>query len=284
MTALAPCAPILTAPLFAPLGDALLALLRDLSADDWQRPTVAPGWNVQDVAAHLLDTAWRRLAGERDGHTPPPPAGAIASYDDLVDFLNDLNRSWVEAWRRVSPTILIASLDAAERGLAAHLPSVDPWAPARFSVAWAGEEVSFNWFDQARELTERWHHQQQIRLAVDAPALDDPRFSRPVLETFLRVLPLRYAAVERPRGTTLALEIRGRERYDFALRRDDGAWTLLAGQPSDPAGSVVLGEQDAWLMLTKGLSGEAARDRSTVLGDAALAAPLFGALAIMARE
>ena len=283
MASFAPCAPILTAPLFGPLGDELLALLRSLDAADWRKPTVAPGWSVQDVAAHLLDTAWRRLSAERDRHAPAP-GRAIASYEDLVDFLNDLNRAWVESWRRVSPPILLASLEAAEQELAAHLPTIDPWAPARFSVAWAGEEVSLNWFDQARELTERWHHQQQIRLAVGAPALDDPRFSRPVLETFLRVLPHRYATVARPEGTTLALEIVGRERYAYALRREGSGWSLLAGYPDDPAASVSLAEQDAWLMLTRGLSGDAARDRSTVMGDTALAAPLFGALAIMARS
>jgi len=283
MPGLAPCDPILTAPLFAPLGDELLALLRALDAEEWRKPTVAPGWSVQDVAAHLLDTAWRRLASERDGHALPPDR-AVASYEDLVDFLNDLNRAWVASWRRVSPRLLIEALESAERGLAAHLRTVDPWAAARFSVAWAGEEVSLNWFDQARELTERWHHQQQIRLAVGAPALDDPRFSRPVLETFLRVLPRRYAAIERPEGTALGLEIEGAERYSFALRRDGSAWSLLGGRPADPAVAVTLAEQDAWLMLTKGLSGDAARDRSTVVGDTALAAPLFGALAIMARE
>jgi uncharacterized protein (TIGR03083 family) len=283
MADLAACGPILTAPLFAPLGEDLLALLRSLDAADWRKPTVAPAWSVQDIAAHLLDTAWRRLSSERDSHAPAPDR-AIASYEDLVDFLNDLNRTWVEAWRRVSPRILLASLETAEHGLAAHLPTIDPWAPARFSVAWAGEDVSLNWFDQARELTERWHHQQQIRLAVGAPVLDDPRFSRPVLETFLCVLPHRYASVARPDGTTLALEIVGRERYAYALRREGAAWRLLAGHPAGAAASVSLGEQDAWLMLTKGLSGDAARDRSTVMGDIALAAPLFGALAIMARS
>ena len=40
-----------TAPLFGPLHAELLALLRGLSADDWQRPTVAGRWLVRDVAA-----------------------------------------------------------------------------------------------------------------------------------------------------------------------------------------------------------------------------------------
>jgi hypothetical protein len=50
--------------------------------------------------------------------------------------------------------------------------SLDPLAPAAFAVSWAGEETSSNWFDTARELTERWHHQQQIRLATIGPHAD----------------------------------------------------------------------------------------------------------------
>jgi hypothetical protein len=46
------------------------------------------------------------------------------------------------------------------------LKELDPFAEAIFSVGWAGEEKSLNWFHIAREYTEKWHHQQQIRLAV----------------------------------------------------------------------------------------------------------------------
>ena len=49
--------------------------------------------------------------------------------------------------------------------------SLDPFAPARFAVGLAGEETSLNWFDTARELTERWHHQQHIRLATNRPGI-----------------------------------------------------------------------------------------------------------------
>ncbi len=60
---LKPLAPILTADRFTTLGRELIALLRSLSEDQWRLPTVAPQWTVQDIAAHLLDTACRRLSG-----------------------------------------------------------------------------------------------------------------------------------------------------------------------------------------------------------------------------
>ena len=47
--------PIQVLPLFPVLDDKLSELLRSLSSEDWQQPTLARKWTVKDVAAHLLD-------------------------------------------------------------------------------------------------------------------------------------------------------------------------------------------------------------------------------------
>ena len=133
----------------------------------------------------------------------------------------------------------------------------------------------------ARELTERWHHQQQIRLAVGAPPLTDPRFSAPVLETFLHALPHRMP--DAPEGTSLSITITGERDYPFTLRRDSSEWALYRGTAAVAASSSVnLPEEAAWLLLTKGLSGEDARGRAEVEGDEHLVAPVFSTLAVMA--
>src|SRR5689334_17937109 len=121
-----PVAPLATAGLFPGLGEELLALLRGLSADDWLRPTVCPGWQVRDVAAHLLDTALRRLSFGRDAFPPPPPGEPIASYRDLVGLIDRLNAEWVTALGRLSPGVLTELLADAEPRLAAHLAALDP--------------------------------------------------------------------------------------------------------------------------------------------------------------
>ena len=48
----------------------------------------------------------------------------------------------------------MASKESAE-----YHQALDPFGAAMFPVSWAGEEESTNWFDTAREFTERWHHQ-----------------------------------------------------------------------------------------------------------------------------
>ena len=278
---LQPVQPLLVADRFAELGAALVDLLRSLRQEQWSLPTVCPAWSVRDVASHLLDTACRRLAAGRDGSRLPPPGKSLAEYRELLAFLNDLNAQWVEAARRLSPRLLTDFLALVEPQLAEYMLSLDPWSPG-VPVAWAGESESQSWFDVARELTERWHHQQQIRLAAGAPPLDDPRLSAPVFETFLRALPHRYRDVEAAAGTSLAVRIEGRVPYAYTLRRDAAGWTLLAGEAAEPAARIVLPEEPAWLLLTKGMTGEAARARSKIEGDSRIAAPFFGVVAVMA--
>jgi hypothetical protein len=88
--------------------------------------------------------------------------------------VNRLNQEGVTVYRRLSPTVLIDMMKMACEQSADFHESLDPFAPAAFNVSWAGEETSLNRFDMARELTERWHHQQQIRLATSRPGIMTP--------------------------------------------------------------------------------------------------------------
>jgi uncharacterized protein (TIGR03083 family) len=279
---LARLAPSLVAGLFPPLGRELVGLLRSLEPAAWDRPTVCPAWSVRDIAAHLLDTAFRRLAVGRDGYSPPPPASPISDYGGLVRFLNRLNADWVEAARRLSPRLLTDLLEWVEPQLAEHFAAIDPWGAALFPVSWAGEDSSQVWFDVARELTERWHHQQQIRLAVGAQPLSDPETSEAIFDAFLRALPHRYREIAAPDGTSIVFAIRGTAIYRYTLRRESDAWHLLKGAEAKPAAAVDIAEQDAWLLLTKGMRGEEALRKAGIEGDAHLAQPFFDVIAVMA--
>jgi hypothetical protein len=58
--------PILCAPIIRRVDQYLIELLASLDSSEWDLPTIAPQWQVRDVAAHLLDTAIRKLSGGRD--------------------------------------------------------------------------------------------------------------------------------------------------------------------------------------------------------------------------
>jgi len=277
-----PVQPILVADLFPGLHAELIALLRGLSPEDWSRPTVAGAWVVQDVAAHLLDVMLRRLSFQRDGAWLPPPERPLAGYNDVLALLNRLNAEWVAVARRFSPRVLTDLLELAGRQLAEQMATLDPFAPAIFSVAWAGEETSLLWFDIARELTEHWHHQQQIRDAVGAPPLTARQWLHPVLDTFLRALPHAYREVKAVNGTRVAFEIQGEAGGEWTLMREGPAWVLYSGAPEEADCRVVMHQDTAWRRMTKGLTAEQALSRTEIAGDRSLGEPVAGMLSVMA--
>lgn len=249
--------PILTAELFAPLHDELIALLRGINENEWKQPTAAGAWTVKDLTAHLLDTALRRLS------QVPIPA-----FEP-----NSANRDWIVAMRRISPRILIEMMDRYGREQAEYLESLDPFAKAQWGVSWAGEDESPVWFDVARELTERWHHQQQIRDAIGRPPLFDP-YLGPVIDTFVRGVPNAYRDVSAADGTAIAIRI---APGAWTLRRESGRWTLFAGEDADAATVVTIDPDSAWRLFTKAR----AKKEPQIDGDRRLAEPLLRMICII---
>lgn len=246
--------PILTSHLFAPLNDELVALLRGLTRDEWNAPTVAGAWTVKDVAAHLLDTTLRRLSMHRDAYDPPP-----RDASSIGELVNGMNAEGVSYARRLSPEMLIDQHARYGAQLAEFFESLDPFAEAKWSVSWAGEERSSMGFDIARELTEKWHHQQQIRDATGRPPLYE-RYLAPVIATFVRALPFTY----RDHDATVVLRI------------DDASWSLVGGQLFDgetdnPDVRVTLTGDRAWRLFTR----QKIDANAAIEGDARHAEPLL---------
>lgn len=275
-----PVQPIYTADLFAPLHVQLMTVLRGLPDDAWHRPA-AGTWTVKDVAAHLLDGNVRQISFRRDRLAPLPPEEPITSYADLVRFIDGINAVWVKACGRVSPQLLVQFHELTGPAAAAVFTGLDPDAPALFGVAWAGEMTSANWFDTAREYTERWHHQQQIRDATGAPPLTGRKWLHPVLDTFVRALPHTYRDTAAAEGTAVVFAISGEAGDTWTLQRETARWTLHRGAAPAPGCRVETDQETAWRMMTKGLSAGAARPRVAVHGRTELAEPFIGMLAIM---
>jgi uncharacterized protein (TIGR03083 family) len=273
--------PILITHLFAPVEDKLIGLLKSLSPAEWQAPTVCRLWTVKDIAAHLLDTNLRRISMLRDQYFGEN-AGAINSYEDLVQFLNQLNADWVKAARRLSPALIIDLMQLSSPEVCKLNAQLDPFAPALFPVSWAGQEQSIMWFDLAREYTERWHHQQQIRHAVGKPGIMGREFYYPVLDTFMRALPYTFRTVNAAEGATLRFQVTGEAGGSWFLHRSEGAWKL-SKEPDGPlTAEVVIDEQIAWRLFTKGIDRATAAQGIEFLGDKALASHFLNVVAVMA--
>ncbi|HEX6494258.1 MAG TPA: maleylpyruvate isomerase N-terminal domain-containing protein [Acidobacteriaceae bacterium] len=257
--------PILCAHLIRRVDTHLIDLLRSLTPSEWDLQTVAPLWKVRDVAAHLLDTALRKLSLVRDSwHVE---AVDIRSPQDVITLVNRLNREGVTVYRRLSPPVLIDMMKAACDESARFHESLDPFGPATFNVSWAGEETSLNWFDTARELTERWHHQQQIRVATNRSGIMTPELYHPVLDCFVRGLPHLYRHVDAPAGTVLLLEIAGECGGRWFLSKGSTRWEFLRRSHGDVACRVVMPEALAWRVFTKGTDRDAARAQVEIEGN-----------------
>jgi uncharacterized protein (TIGR03083 family) len=271
--------PILTAHLLPKIEGLLIELLQSLSPDDWETQTVVAPWRVKDVAAHLLDTQLRKLSIVRDQYAADIPAPH--SPAQLVALINQLNQQGVQLYRRLSPRVLISLMEEASRQSAEYHESLDPFAPAAFAVSWAGENTSSNWFDTARELTERWHHQQQIRLAVNRPGIMTRELYHPVLECFMRALPYTYRAVPADPGTLLRFDISGDCGGSWFLHRDDGSWRLLSDPLEKRASRVVIPQEIAWRIFTKGMDRASAAGQVQIDGDRELGLHILGMTAIV---
>jgi len=271
--------PILCAHLFRPVDQKLLDLLRSLTPAEWDLQTIAPLWKVRDVAAHLLDTALRKLSLVRDACYVE--AVDVRSPEDVVLLVNRLNSEGVAVYRRLSPNVLIDLMRIACEQSARFHESLDPFAPAAFAVSWAGEEQSLNWFDTAREFTERWHHQQQIRLATNRPGIMTPDLYHPVLDCFVRGLPHLYRDVEAPMGTTVQLEISGECGARWFLSKKTKGWNLVRETHAGSASRVTIPETLAWRLFTKGADRDAARAQIEIEGDRNLGAKVLQLTAIV---
>jgi hypothetical protein len=233
---------------------------------------------VQDVVLHLLGVEVGNLARRRDGHAV---AASITSWDELVGWLNDFNEAWVQAARRMSPRLLIDLLQVTGRQMCTFVRALDPYALGE-AVSWAGPEPAPVWLDLAREYTERWCHQQQIRDAVSQPGLTQPRYLAPVLATFIRALPRTLRTTPAAAGTVVTLTIRGASGGQWSVRQEEGAWRLYEGAPARPDAEVLVDEGMAWRLCTRGLNQEHAREQVTLRGDQALASKICEMVSIIA--
>lgn len=271
--------PIFTAHLFPGLEAKLVELLRALAPEDWEKQTFAPKWKVKDVAAHLLDTQTRKLAAARHGYKAEN--SKKLSSEQFLALIDHLNAEGVRQYRQLSPDELIARMETASRESAEYHQALDPFGTAMFPVSWAGEEESTNWFDTAREFTERWHHQQQIRVAVNKPGIMTREFYFPVLDCFLRALPHAYRDVPAPSGSFAQFNISGECGGNWYLYRDGGAWKLIASPHGEKLSETTIPQEIAWRIFTKGIALEEAEARVHVSGDEAVGLQVLKMISIV---
>ena len=273
--------PIQTIHLFEPLDQHLIELLKSIGDDDWNKPTIAKLWTVKDIATHLLDGNFRAISIYRDNYMGEAP-GKIESNQALVDFLNQLNADWVQATKRLSPKVIIDLLEITGKEYLTELKKLKPYDNAIYSVAWAGEGKSENWFHIAREYTEKFHHQMQIRDAVGEPGLMTKEFFNPFIDTFLQGLPYTYRNIIPSENTVLKIVISTEAGGNWFLQYNEGAWKLNKENCVKVNSTVIIPPDIAWKLFSRGIELEEAKKEITIYGDKNLAETSLTMVSVMA--
>lgn len=241
--------PFAYAELFRLDRSRLLDMLRSLPVEEWQRPTPCPGWDVLGLVNHLVGADLSVLAWQRDDHrgTPAPSGLDEAGF---IAWLDELQIEWVHAARRISPrlaTELLGWLGDAVADMVADQDATSRTA----NVSWASTTPVPVWLDQARELTERWIHRQQLLEAIGNGSDLDETLAGPVLDA------LRWAYPFRLNAATLDHSLGGVEiviAEPFArvwhLTIDTGNWSFTDRLDGAPAVTLNMTVEQAWRLLT----------------------------------
>ncbi len=270
-----------TVHLFPLLDEMLTDILESLTDEEWNKPTVAKLWTVKDVAAHLLDGNLRALSFSRDGYFGEKQDN-INSYTTLVDYLNNLNLKWTDAAKRLSPAVITWLLKLTGKEFCSHIATLNPFDNAVFSVAWAGHTTSPNWFHIAREYTEKFLHQQQIRDAVGKPGLLTAKLSVPFFATFMYALPYTFKNVQADEGTTVVVEITTEAGGRWGITKKTTGWVLNNDITGNETAVVKISPDAAWKLFSKSLRPTDVMDKVEIQGDKTLGLQVLELVAVMA--
>jgi uncharacterized protein (TIGR03083 family) len=268
--------PIDVRPLFRPRRQALVSLLRELSGPEWAGATICPGWSVKDIAAHVLGDDLGRLARTRDGYS----GGGHRDGETIAVFIDRLNSEWVTAARRLSPALLTDLLVTAGEQVADLWQQAEPDVLGE-AVSWAGPQPAPVWLDAARDFTEYWTHEQQIRDATGRPGPPEPAVAYTVLDTFMRALPYTLRETPAPDGTQVEVTVPDLPGASWTATRDGAGWSVRRGAGEPPDAQVTLAADTAWRLCTAGISEDRARELAALGGERRLGEAVLRIISII---
>lgn len=247
------------------------SLLEELPAEAWSAATDLPGWDVQDVAAHVAHLE-ALLAGGRHDDTVE-----VGEPDHVRNPMGTFTEQGVRARADRDPDDLINEIrESATRRrtiLLEDLPT-DPDAPAPGlfgALGWNNRTLFRN-----RPL-DVWMHEQDVRRAVGRPGnLDGPgarHCAGYLSESLGYVIAKKLGA---PAGTTVRVDVEGLDPV-VAKVGEDGRGATVPAEAASPDATLRC-DMETFTMLAGGRGADP--DRVTLEGDTELAARVRDQLAV----
>ena len=103
-----------------------------------------------------------------------------------------------------------------------------------------------------------------------------------MLDAFIRAWPHTYRDVEAKDGTLISLIISGEAGGRWFLLRQDQTWQLYREVVQTPQAEVVMPQEVAWRLFTKGLTKEEAQKHTNISGNQQLGAKILDMVSIIA--
>jgi uncharacterized protein (TIGR03083 family) len=273
--------PVLVINLFPEERKKLIKLLRPLSEDELAAPTICEGWSVKDIGLHLLGDDISVISRKDIKLSPRDKEDErLDEWIKLVKMINEANDLWVKATRRLSKDLLCDFLEFTGQKVFEYYKSLDPFEIGK-PVNWAGPNPAPNWLSIAREYTERWLHQQHIRMALDRSGMKEPKFFAPVIKTYLFALPRTYKDIQEDTGTIIEIIITGDSGGKWLLVRHKKVWKLFEYVEASPKTSITLDQDLAWRLFTKGIDKEKALKQISIDGDKKLGQQIINTISII---
>ena len=222
----------------------LVALLEELSPEDWAKPTDLPGWDVKAVASHTahLESV---LAGE------PEEQADIGEPPHVTSLMGAYTEIGVVTRRDRAPEQIVDEIrTVTARRYAALQEDMPADGSARPATIFGG--VPWDWHTLLRNRPlDVWMHEQDIRRATGRPGgMDTPGAQHTadyLSDGFGYVVGKRVAP---PAGTTAVLSVEGGTPVAVEVG-DDGRARRLTVEPDAPTVRVVM-DRATFIVLAGG--------------------------------
>ena len=251
----------------------VVALLRDLPAEDWDLPTDLPGWDVRAVASHLA-----HLEAELAGL--PQQDAEVDEAGHIKNLMGRYTEAGVVGRRQWDPEQIIDELETAAQirsgELEAHPPTDADAMPDRTpgGIKWAWGRMLSN------RALDVWMHEQDIRRAVGRPGDLDTLGAEHVAGQILTSFPYVVGkAAGAPPGSTVVLRITGDQEAELGVEVGaDGRARPAPELPDDTSVSLLM-DFEAAVVLSGGRRSPDEVEVA-VTGDPVLARAILAGMAI----
>ena len=212
--------------------DRLDAILSSLDEQQWEAPSLCPGWSVSDVVLHLAQTEEGVVATvEGRDIAVPSSDGDGATVDDVVE-------QWVRSERGSPPAQVHARWNQARQKALYALRTADPGVP----VTWISAPLRPRTLATTR-LSEHWIHTMDIAEPLGIPNPDTDEL-KDIAWLAVKTIPYAYARAGRADPPTVRAELTspsgeswffGTEDAECVITGPAGEFCRVAARRMSPA-------------------------------------------------